>query len=72
MTDAKTFGSRSLGHNQQSDNPFSGHFYTDFVWAMRTAIREGLREGLGSATVQVDPHAATQADATASTQLPRR
>ena len=59
---------RAMGHNQQSDNPFSGHFYTDFVWAMRTAIREGL----GSATVQVDPHAATQAGATASTQLPRR
>ena len=57
-----------MGHNQQADNPFSSHFYTDFAWAVRTAIREGL----SSATVQVDPHAATQAAATASTQMPRR
>lgn len=59
---------RAMGNNNQADNPFSSHFYTDFAWAVRTAIREGL----SSATVQVDPHAATQASATASTQMPRR
>ena len=42
---------RAMGHNQQSDNPFSGAFYTEFVRAVRDAVRDGVSSAPITATV---------------------
>lgn len=48
---------RAMGHNQQSDNPFSSHFYTEFARSVRDAVRDGMQ----SATVTVSQHDAVHA-----------
>ncbi len=48
---------RAMGHNQQSDNPFSSHFYTEFA----RSVRDAVRDGMSSATVTVSQHDAVHA-----------
>lgn len=50
---------RAMGHTQQSDNPFSANFYTEFGRSVRDAIRDGI--AAAPITAQIDPHTAAQA-----------
>ncbi len=54
---------RLMGHNQQSDNPFSSHFYTEFAASVRDAVRDGLHGATVNATISEHDavHAATAA-----------
>lgn len=54
---------RAMGHNQQSDNPFSSHFYTEFAASVRDAVRDGMHGATVNATISEHDavHAATAA-----------
>ena len=50
---------REMGHTQQSDNPFSANFYTEFTRSVRDAVRDGI--AAAPITAAIDPHTAAHA-----------
>lgn len=60
----------SMGHTQQSDNPFSSNFYSEFARSVRDAIRDGIAQAPINATI--DSHTARHAAADNATTPARR